>query len=150
MTTSCSKNAQEGPGISVAAYVLSQEKEFFERSSVARILMLRKPIERGLCYGVTTNREDSIEFDGLGQRRAGVGGSAAVGRDGFSPFEIFPLGLLKAVFHLSEYRRHDPLAPEPLDFHETSIEFDPTCDLVVVFPVPLQFGGENDDDERAY
>ncbi|EIW66840.1 hypothetical protein TREMEDRAFT_65246 [Tremella mesenterica DSM 1558] len=35
-------------------------------------------------------------------------------------------------------RRHDPLAPEPLDFHETSIEFDPTCDLVVVFPVPLQ------------
>ncbi|EIW66842.1 hypothetical protein TREMEDRAFT_65249 [Tremella mesenterica DSM 1558] len=28
--------------------------------------------------------------------------------------------------------------PEPLDFHETSIEFDPTCDLVVVFPVPLQ------------
>ncbi|EIW67006.1 hypothetical protein TREMEDRAFT_64873 [Tremella mesenterica DSM 1558] len=64
------------------------------------------------CYRVTTNREDSIEFDGLGQRKAGVGGSAA--------------------------RRHDPLAPEPLDFHETSIEFDPTCDLVVVFPVPLQ------------
>ncbi|EIW66831.1 hypothetical protein TREMEDRAFT_65234 [Tremella mesenterica DSM 1558] len=38
----------------------------------------------------------------------------------------------------SVQRRHDPLAPEPLDFHETSIEFDPTCDLVVVFPVPLQ------------
>ncbi|EIW65496.1 hypothetical protein TREMEDRAFT_66487 [Tremella mesenterica DSM 1558] len=36
------------------------------------------------------------------------------------------------------HRRHDSLAPEPLDFHETSIEFDPTCDLVVVFPVPLQ------------
>ncbi|RXK34954.1 hypothetical protein M231_07787 [Tremella mesenterica] len=35
-------------------------------------------------------------------------------------------------------RRHDPLAPETLDFYETSIEFDPTCDLVVVFPVPLQ------------
>ncbi|EIW71790.1 hypothetical protein TREMEDRAFT_60706 [Tremella mesenterica DSM 1558] len=58
-----------------------------------------------------SEKEDSIEFDGLGQRKAGVGGSAA--------------------------RRHDPLAPEPLDFHETSIEFDPTCDLVVVFPVPL-------------
>ncbi|EIW67785.1 hypothetical protein TREMEDRAFT_64381 [Tremella mesenterica DSM 1558] len=28
--------------------------------------------------------------------------------------------------------------PEPLDFHETSIEFDPTCDLVIVFPVLLQ------------
>ncbi|EIW69044.1 hypothetical protein TREMEDRAFT_62768 [Tremella mesenterica DSM 1558] len=67
------------------------------------------------CYGVTTNRENSIEFDGLGRRTAGVGGSAA--------------------------RRHDPLAPEPLDFHETSIEFDPTCDLVVVFPVPLHVAG---------
>ncbi|EIW65609.1 hypothetical protein TREMEDRAFT_66332 [Tremella mesenterica DSM 1558] len=76
----------------------------------------RRERRRGgnLCYGVTTNRENSIEFDGLGRRTAGVGGSAA--------------------------RRHDPLAPEPLDFHETSIEFDPTCDLVVVFPVPLQVG----------
>ncbi|EIW66234.1 hypothetical protein TREMEDRAFT_65845 [Tremella mesenterica DSM 1558] len=35
-------------------------------------------------------------------------------------------------------RRHNPLAPETLDFYETSIEFDPTCDLVVVFPVRLQ------------
>ncbi|EIW72756.1 hypothetical protein TREMEDRAFT_58924 [Tremella mesenterica DSM 1558] len=29
------------------------------------------------CYGVTTNRENSIEFDGLGKRTAGIGGSAA-------------------------------------------------------------------------
>ncbi|EIW68101.1 hypothetical protein TREMEDRAFT_63995 [Tremella mesenterica DSM 1558] len=28
------------------------------------------------CYGVTTNRENSIEFDGLGKRTARVGGSA--------------------------------------------------------------------------
>ncbi|EIW70445.1 hypothetical protein TREMEDRAFT_60942 [Tremella mesenterica DSM 1558] len=89
------------------------------------------------CYGVTTNRGNSIEFDGLGWRKAGVGGSAAVGRDGFSPFEIFPTGFAQSGFSPVQ-RRHDPLAPEPLDFHETSIEFDPTCDLVVVFPVPLQ------------
>ncbi|EIW73344.1 hypothetical protein TREMEDRAFT_59510 [Tremella mesenterica DSM 1558] len=39
----------------------------------------------------------------------------------------------------TEKRRRIPVdTPEPLDFHETSIEFDPTCDLVVVFPVPLQ------------
>ncbi|EIW71883.1 hypothetical protein TREMEDRAFT_60806 [Tremella mesenterica DSM 1558] len=90
------------------------------------------------CYGVTTNRENSIEFDGLGWRKAGVGGSAAVGRDGFSPFEIFPTGFAQSGF-LPVQRRHDPLAPDSLDFHETSIEFDPTCDLVIVFPVPLHW-----------
>ncbi|EIW66136.1 hypothetical protein TREMEDRAFT_65730 [Tremella mesenterica DSM 1558] len=31
----------------------------------------------GFCYGVTTNRENSIEFGGLGKRTARVGGSAA-------------------------------------------------------------------------
>ncbi|EIW65614.1 hypothetical protein TREMEDRAFT_66338 [Tremella mesenterica DSM 1558] len=90
-----------------------------------------------VCYGVTTNRANSIEFDGLGWRKAGVGGSAAVGRDGFSPFEIFPTGFAQSGFSPVQ-RRHDPLAPDSLDFHETSIEFDPTCDLVIVFPVPLQ------------
>ncbi|RXK36938.1 hypothetical protein M231_05771 [Tremella mesenterica] len=55
------------------------------------------------CYGVTTNRENSIEFDGLGKRTAGIGGSAAVDRDGFSLFEISPLGLLKSGFYLSKY-----------------------------------------------
>ncbi|EIW67869.1 hypothetical protein TREMEDRAFT_63760 [Tremella mesenterica DSM 1558] len=38
--------AQEEPGISVAAYVLSREKSLFEQFGVvARILMLRRPIE---------------------------------------------------------------------------------------------------------
>ncbi|EIW65991.1 hypothetical protein TREMEDRAFT_66083 [Tremella mesenterica DSM 1558] len=45
---------------------------------------------------------------------------------------------LKGTVISSQCWRHDPLAPEPLDFHETSIEFDPTCDLAIVFPVPLQ------------
>ncbi|EIW68819.1 hypothetical protein TREMEDRAFT_63283 [Tremella mesenterica DSM 1558] len=59
-----------------------------------------------MCYGVTMNRENSIEFDGLGKRTARVGSSAA-------------------------HQRH-------IDFYESSIDFDPTCDLVIVFPVPLQ------------
>ncbi|RXK35619.1 hypothetical protein M231_07099 [Tremella mesenterica] len=64
---------------------------------------------RAQCHELP-NRENSIQFNGLGKRTAGVGGSAAVDRDGFSLFEISPLGLLKSGF--SPVQKWTNIAPE--------------------------------------
>ncbi|EIW66402.1 hypothetical protein TREMEDRAFT_65690 [Tremella mesenterica DSM 1558] len=54
--------------------------------------------EKTWCYGVTTNRENSIEFDGLGRRTARVGRSAAGTAPGSKDIEGTSSGTVEITY----------------------------------------------------